>query len=191
MDNLSLFLLALGLSLDDFALAFAICLILPSPTTNMSRFKHTTKMALAFAVSTALLPLLGWVIGIAIFDWVSLFSAWVILVVFCGVGAWIIREAFEEDKDKWKEKDITSVWVLVTLGVLGSLDEGAVGIGYPFLDVPIVVIITWVIIVNTILVFVAALVTMWTSRLNQEIPSVLSGTILICLGITNWIEIFF
>jgi len=190
MDNLSLFLLALGLSLDDFALAFALCLFLPSPTTR-SRFKHASKMALAFAVSTGLLPLLGWVISIAIFERVSSFSAWVILVVFCGVGAWIIIEAFGEEKDKWKGKDITSFWVLLTLGVLGSLDEGAVGIGYPFLDVPVVVIIAWVIIVNMILVFVAAFVTKWTSQLNQKFPSVLSGTILICLGITNWIDILF
>ncbi|OLS12538.1 MAG: hypothetical protein RBG13Loki_3849 [Promethearchaeota archaeon CR_4] len=190
MDFFSLFLLTLGLSLDDFALAFALSLILPTPTTK-SRLKHASKMAVAFSVSTVLLPLFGWMIGIAIFDLVSSFSAWVLLVVFCGVGVWIIKEAFEEEKDRWKEKDITSFWVLLTLGVLGSLDEGAVGIGYPFLDVPVVVIIVSVIIMNTILVFIAVLVNKWTSRLNQEFPSVLSGIILICLGITNWIDLFF
>jgi putative Mn2+ efflux pump MntP len=190
MDILSLLLLALGLSLDDFALAFALCLILPAPTTR-DRLKQAIKMALAFAVSTGLLPLLGWGIGMAIFEGVRAFSAWVILVVFCGVGVWIIKEAFEEEKDKWKDKDLTSFWVLVTLGVLGSLDEGAVGIGYAFLDEPVWLIITWVIIANTILVFVAALATTWTSRLNKKLPSILSGVILICLGITKWVEMFF
>jgi putative Mn2+ efflux pump MntP len=154
MDILSLFLLALGLSLDDFALAFALCLILPAPSTT-SRLKQASKMALAFAVSTALLPLVGWLIGVAIYAWVSAFSGWVILVVFCGVGAWIIKEAFEDENDKWKGKNITSFWVLVTL------------------------------------VFAAAFLTTWTSRLNQKIPSILSGIILIALGITNWIDIVF
>ncbi len=190
MDNIALFLLALGLSLDDFALAFALCLILPTPTIT-SRLLQASKMAIAFAVSTALLPLLGWVIGLAIFELVSAFSAWVILVVFCGVGAWIIKEAFEEEKDKWKGKDLTSFWVLVTLGVLGSLDEGAVGISYAFLDVPVWIIIVWVIIVNTILVLAASLLTTWTTKLNQKIPSILSGVILICLGVMNWIDILF
>jgi len=87
-------------------------------------------------MSTGLLPLFGWVIGVAIFEWASSFSAWVILVVFCGGGGWIIREAFEEEKNKWEGEGVTSRWVLVTVGVLGSLDKGAVGIGYPFLDVP-------------------------------------------------------
>ncbi len=190
MDILSLLLLALGLSLDDFALAFALCLILPAPTMT-GRLKQASKMALAFAVSTALLPLLGWLIGMSIFELVSAFSAWVVLVVFCGVGAWIIKEAFEDEKEKWKTKDISSFWVLMTLGILGSLDEGAVGISYAFLDVPVWVIIIWVIIVNTILVFAAALLTTWTSKLNQKIPSILSGAILICLGVMNWCEILF
>ncbi len=190
MDILALFLLALGLSLDDFALAFALCLILPA-ATPMDRLKQASKMALAFAVSTGLLPLLGWLIGVAIYAWVSTFSAWVVLVVFCGVGAWIIKEAFEDETEKWKTKNISSFWVLMTLGILGSLDEGAVGISYAFLDVPVWVIIVWVIIVNTILIYLAAILTTWTSKLNKKIPSILSGTILICLGIANWIEMLF
>lgn len=190
MDILSLFLLALGLSLDDFALAFALCLILPAPTIT-TRLKQASKMAAAFAMSTALLPLLGWLIGLAIYQLVSTFSAWVILVVFCGVGVWIIKETFEEEEEKWKGKNINSFWVLVSLGVLGSLDEGAVGISYAFLDVPVWIIIIWVIIVNTILVFGAALLTKWSSKMNQKVPSILSGIILIALGITNWIDLFF
>ena len=190
MDYLSLFLLALGVSFDDFALAFALCLILPSSSTR-GRLKYAGKVAVAFAVSTALLPLLGWMVGLVIYEWVSALSAWVILVVFCGVGIWIIKEAFEDEKEKWKTRDVFSFWALLTLGVLGSLDEGAVGIGYAFLDVPVWVIIAWVIAVNTILVFVAALVTRLTTRLNQKVPSILSGAILIYLGISNWIGIFF
>ncbi len=79
-------------------------------------------MALAFSISTGILPLLGWLISMAIYNWIVSFSAWVLLIVFCGVGGWIIKEAFEEETDKWKEKKISSFWVLLVLGILGSLD---------------------------------------------------------------------
>ena len=190
MDILSLVLLSLGLSLDDFALALALSLVNPTQTPR-DRLLHASKMALAFSVSTAVLPLLGWLVGLAIFGWVASFSAWVVLIVFCGVGAWIIKEAFDEEPSKWKGKNISSFWVLLVMGTLGSIDEGAIGIGYAFLSIPLVWIILSVVIVNTILVFLATLVSTWKTRLDQRIPPILSGIILIVLGIINWLEILF
>ncbi len=190
MDYISLFLLALGLSLDDFALAFALSSILPNPTKK-TRLIHASKMALAFSISTGILPLLGWLISMAIYNWIVSFSAWVLLIVFCGVGGWIIKEAFEEETDKWKEKKISSFWVLLVLGILGSLDECAVGFGFPFLDIPVVWIIVWVLLLNTILVYLAAFISSWNAKLNKKIPTVGSGIIMICLGIINWFELAF
>ncbi len=188
MDIVSLILLSLGLSLDDFALAFALSLVNPAQTSK-NRIFYASKMALAFSISTGVLPLIGWLIGVAIFEWVSSFSAWVILIVFCGVGAWIIKEAFEDESSKWKGKNIASFWVLLVMGTLGSIDEGAMGIGYPFLDIPVVWIIISVILMNTLLVYLAVLASTWKTRLNKKIPPILSGIILIVLGIINWLEI--
>lgn len=188
MDVASLLLLAVGLSLDDFALAFALGLVSPVTTTR-GRLAHGGKMAVAFSISTALLPLLGWLIGLAIYGWIVAFSAWVILVVFCGVGAWIIKEAFEDEAPRWKGKDVSSFWTLLVMGTLGSIDEGVVGLGYPFLAIPVAWIIGAVILVNTLMVLVAVLATAWKARMNPRIPPVLSGIILIVLGVLNCIEI--
>ncbi|MBN2153907.1 MAG: manganese efflux pump [Candidatus Lokiarchaeota archaeon] len=190
MDFVSLTLLSIGLSLDDFTLAFALSLNTPTQTSK-DRLGYTSKMALAFSISTGVLPLIGWLIGLAIFEWVASFSAWVILIVFCGVGAWIIKEAFEDESSEWKKKDLTSFWVLLVMGTLGSIDEGAIGIGYPFLAIPIAWIIISVILMNTILVYLAMLVSTWKTRLNQKIPPILSGIIIIVLGIVDWAEIVF
>jgi len=149
------------------------------------------KMALAFSISTALLPLLGWLVGLAIFEWVASFGAWVVLVVFCGVGAWIIKEAFEDESPKWIKKNISSFWVLLAVGIVGSIDEGAIGIGYPFLEIPILWIIVAVILTNTVLIFLAVFISNWRKNLNKKIPSILSGIILIVLGILSFLELFF
>jgi putative Mn2+ efflux pump MntP len=49
MDYLTLILLSLGLSFDDFA----------------------GKIVVAFSISTALLPLLGWLVGLVIYVWIA------------------------------------------------------------------------------------------------------------------------
>ena len=190
MDYLSLILLSIGLSLDDFALAFALNLAVPKQSHKDS-ILYACKLALAFSISTGLLPLLGWLIGLAIFTWVESFSAWLILLVFCGVGIWVIKEAFENESSKWKEKNIGSFWVLLVMGTLGSIDEGAIGIGYPFLDIPITWLIGSVILMNTILIFLAVFIGSITKNLNQKIPPIVSGIILIILGIMNWAEVIF
>jgi hypothetical protein len=49
MDYLKLTLLSSALSLDDLALAVALCLLIPRETL-INRIMHSTKLALAFAI---------------------------------------------------------------------------------------------------------------------------------------------
>jgi len=74
MDYLTLILLSLGLSLDDFSLAFALSLLMPSGTFK-KLMVNAGNMAVAFSISTDLLPLLGWFVGLAIYGWLASFSA--------------------------------------------------------------------------------------------------------------------
>lgn len=189
IDYLTLALLSLGVSLDDFALAFALSLLIPTETFG-KRVIDASKMALAFSISTALLPLMGWLVGLAIYEWVASFSAWVVLFVFCGVGAWMIREAFEDEPPRWIERNVSSFWVLLAMGTLGSFDEGAVGLGYPFLQTPIQWIIVAIIITNTVLIYLAMFISDWKKNLNKRFPQLLSGIILIILGTMNFLKLF-
>lgn len=135
MDYLTLILLAISLSIDDFGLAFALSLLVTAKTLRM-RLIYAGKMAVAFSTSTTILPLLGWLLGLAIYNWVAQFSAWIIQIAFCGVGGKIIKEAFEDEKFR-AMKNNSSFWMLLTMGFLGSLDEGAIGVSFPFLEIPI------------------------------------------------------
>jgi putative Mn2+ efflux pump MntP len=81
------------------------------------------KMAVAFSISTALLPLLGWLVGLAIYGWFASFSAWVVLIVFAGVGVWIIIEAFEDEQPKWMMGKVSSFWALSAMGVSRFMDN--------------------------------------------------------------------
>jgi putative Mn2+ efflux pump MntP len=108
-------------------------------------------------------------VGLAIYKWVASFSAWVVLIVFASVGVCIIKEAFEDEQPKWVEKKTSSFWALLAMGVLGSLDEGAVGVGYPFLKIPISWIIPAVILTNIALVYFAMFLSNCIKNLNRKI----------------------
>ncbi len=187
MDYLTLILLALGLSLDDFGLAFVLSLLFTAENLKR-RLIYAGKMAVAFSTSTAILPLLGWLLGLAIYDWVARFSAWIVLIVFCGVGGKIIKEAFEDEKFR-SMKNNSSFLILLTTGILGSLDEGAIGISFPFLEISIFWIIFAVILTNIVLIYLAILAGGWIRDLNREIPPILSGMILIILGVLKFFEL--
>ena len=80
---------------------------------------------------------------------------------------------------------------IISNSILSSIDEGAVGISYPFLGIPILWIIVAVILANTILILFAALLGNWIKNLSRRIPSILSGAILIILGILKFLELTF
>lgn len=63
-----------------------------------------------------------------------------------------------------------------------SLEEGAIGIGYPFLRVPITWIIIAVILTNTISIYIVVFSSGYMRHLNEKYPRILSGIIFISLG---------
>jgi len=189
LDYLALILLSLGLSLDDFGLAFALSLLMPGGTLRNLIVK-AGKIAAAFSISTALLPLLGWLVGLAIYEWIAPFSAWVVLIVFSSVGLRVIREALEDERHEAMEK-VSSFWAMATMGTLASIDEGAVGISYPFLGIQVSWIVIAVILTNTVLISLAALLSDRIRNLSGKLPSILSGVILIVLGILEFLDLAF
>jgi len=188
MDLWTLILLSFGLSFDDFSLAFALSLPISHKTFKV-RTIYAGEMAVAFSASTVLLPLLGWLVGLAIYRHLVSFGAWVVLIVFCGVGVWVIKEAFEEEEKLGN--DFLTFWMILFIGTLGSLDEAVVVIGYPFLKIPILWIIIAVLLVNTVLIFLAVILSGFAKKLNRKFTSVLSGIILIVLGISKFLEMNF
>ena len=84
---------------------------------------------------------------------------------------------------------VSSFWALSAMGVLGSIDEGAVGVSYPFLEIPVLWIIVAVILANTVLILFSALLSNWIKNLSRKFPSILSGIILVILGILKFLEL--
>ena len=131
MTLFELFLIAVGLSMDAFAVA--VCKGL-----SMKRIdkKYTLLIALFFGGFQALMPLLGYFLGSQFSVYIEKIDHWVVFLLLALIGGNMIkesREAAEEETYRginYKE--------LLLLAVATSIDALAVGITFAFLQVEIV-----------------------------------------------------
>lgn len=127
MTNLDIWLLAIGLAMDCFAVSIASGIIM-----KCIRLRPMLSMAFAFGFFQALMPLLGW-IGASFFshlieDW----DHWIAFAILVFLGGRMVCESFKDEECR-HEFDPTNLKVLLTLAVATSIDALAVGISFAFL----------------------------------------------------------
>ena len=102
------------------------------------RYIQVFRTALAFGIAQILMPVIGWLIGRTVIDFISSFDHWVAFGLLFIVGARMIWEAFR-DKDECQEgADISRGLLLLSLAVATSIDALAVGLSFAFLEINIV-----------------------------------------------------
>lgn len=134
MGFVELFLIGVGLSMDAFAVA--ICKGL-----NMRgkiNFKHAAIIALFFGGFQAIMPLIGYFLGIGFEKYITRIDHWIAFILLCFIGGKMIVEAIKEwnEVDK-QEEDRLDIKELFVLAVATSIDALAVGITFAFLNVNI------------------------------------------------------
>lgn len=133
MSLLELFFLAVGLSMDAFAISVCKGLAMQTITPG----KALTAGAW-FGGFQTLMPLLGWLLGTRFSQYVTSIDHWVVFVLLSAIGLNMIREAFSknEDADASTGGSMT-IGVMLVLALATSVDALAVGITFAFLDVSI------------------------------------------------------
>ena len=129
MTGLEIWLLAIGLAMDCFAVSIASGIIL-----KRVRMRPMLIMALAFGFFQALMPLLGW-IGASFFSHlIENIDHWIAFAILAFLGGRLVLESFK-DEDCRHEFDPTSLKVVSALAVATSIDALAVGVSFAFLGV--------------------------------------------------------
>ncbi len=129
MTGLEIWLLAIGLAMDCFAVSIASGIIL-----KRVRMRPMLIMALAFGFFQALMPLLGW-IGASFFSHlIENIDHWIAFAILAFLGGRMVLESFK-DEDCRHEFDPISLKVVSALAVATSIDALAVGVSFAFLGV--------------------------------------------------------
>ena len=130
MSLIELFLIAVGLSMDAFAVAVCKGLAMP----KMS-WKGAAIVGLYFGGFQALMPFLGYLLGAGFKDAISAYDHWVAFILLALIGGNMIRESREDEEESLNAS--LSFRSMVLLAIATSIDALAVGVTLAFLDVPI------------------------------------------------------
>lgn len=131
----ALLILAVGLSMDAFAVA--ICKGL-SIRALMPR--HAVIVGLWFGAFQALMPTVGWLLGSSFTDLIESVDHWIAFVLLALIGGNMIREAVGGDEEEC-DPSLAPLTMLL-LAVATSIDALAVGVTFAFLRVDILPAVT-------------------------------------------------
>jgi manganese efflux pump family protein len=184
MDFVTLFLIAIGLSFDSFAIS--ICSGLSLCRKHL-KITDALKIALTLAVFQALMPVLGWFLGSTFKDLIQSADHWIAFGLLVFLGGRMIMEG-REPIEKKKVKNPLHWKVLITMAIATSIDAFAVGISFSFfynsMLIPVIII--------GIVTLIASLVGIYMGKnAGKKIAGsseIFGGVILIIIGFKILIE---
>lgn len=127
MTWIELIIIAVGVSMDAFAVS--ICKGL---SVRRLRPGYMMSAALWFGGFQALMPLIGYFVGISFTDFVADVDHWIAFVLLGIIGGKMMKEAFQKEEDCECNPDF-SVRTMALLAVATSIDALAVGVSLAFL----------------------------------------------------------
>lgn len=143
MGLVELFVLAVGLSMDAFAVSICKGLSL-----GKIRVKHMCIAGAWFGGFQALMPLIGYYLGSVFSHIITTYDHWIAFVLLAIIGGNMIKESL--DKDEEKADASMSVKSMFLLAVATSIDALAVGVTFAFLDVNIIPAVSFIGIITFI-----------------------------------------
>lgn len=177
MDFITIFLIAIGLSFDTFAVSVSTGL-----TLNSIRFWQAIKIAVILAFFQTLMPFVGWFLGKQIEQIISNYDHWIAFGLLLILGLKMIVESF---KPETKKNNLTfpKLSILIGMAIATSIDALVVGISFAFINVNIY----WSILIIGFITFLVAMIGMLFgktigNKFGNKIE-IFGGLILIGIGI--------
>ena len=139
MSLMELFLIAVGLSMDAFAVSVCKGLAMKKCTWGKS-----VKVGLWFGVFQAGMPLIGYVLGVQFKDIITSIDHWIAFVLLAIIGGNMVREARKPICDCESGDASLDVKTMFGLAVATSIDALAIGVTLAFLRVDIVPAVSFI-----------------------------------------------
>ncbi len=177
MSMPSLFLIAVGLSMD--ALAAAVCKGLSLGGRGCLR--SAAVVALWFGGFQAAMPLIGYLLGRQFESRIAAFDHWIAFVLLGLIGGNMLRESLSGEEDTADSS--LSVKSMLPLAVATSIDALAVGVTFAFLQVSILPAVGWIGATTFLLSGFGAAVGSRVGARCQNRAEAVGGLILIAMGI--------
>jgi putative Mn2+ efflux pump MntP len=178
----SILLIAVGLAMD----AFAVSIVTGSVYKDL-HVKHALRMALSFGGFQAVMPLIGFLAGLSLKNYITHVDHWVAFGLLVFVGGKMVYEAFQIESAE-KNRDPSNLLILLALSVATSIDALAVGITLSLLTSAICLAVTLIGLITFGLSFAGVYLGKRFGHFFESRIEVVGGLILIGIGIKILIQ---
>ena len=127
MTTIEIWLLAVGLAMDCFAISIASGIML-----KRTLWRPMLMMAFFFGLFQAGMPLIGWACASTFSHLIEDVDHWIAFGILAFLGVRMVRESFKEEECR-QDFDPTRLKVVLMLAVATSIDALAVGVSFAFL----------------------------------------------------------
>ena len=176
-----LFIIAVGVSMDAFAVS--ICKGLSVRTLQP---KHSAATAFWFGGFQALMPLIGYFLGISFADFVANVDHWIAFVLLGIIGSNMIKESFSKDECEYSPD--FSAKAMFPLAVATSIDALAIGVSFAFLQVNIWKAVLFIGLTTGLFSAMGVWIGKWFGCRYKSKAEFAGGFILVAMGVKILIE---
>jgi putative Mn2+ efflux pump MntP len=177
MSLLSIFILALALAADSFAVSIAKGVQLYRPTVWQALL-----VGLLFGGFQALMPLLGWQIGIELRPIVEAIDHWLAFGILSAIGGKMIYEGIGSKNNGYRRRAFT-ISALILVAIATSIDSFVVGFGFGFLNVSVFIALVTIGVVTFLTSFGGVYLGRRFGEHFGKYVEILAGLVLVAIGL--------
>lgn len=146
-------------------------------------YKQALLIALFFGVFQAIMPIIGWSLGLQFEKYITSIDHWIAFILLGFIGGKMLYDSVTEDPTCPVETvEKIDMKELVMLSIATSIDALAVGITFAFLQVDIVNAVTLIGSITFVLSFLAVAIGNYFGNALQNKAGIAGGIVLMIIG---------
>jgi putative Mn2+ efflux pump MntP len=174
---------AIGLAMDASAVSIA-----DGISIKNIKQKDALRIALSFGLFQAIMPLIGWALGLSFRTFIESFDHWIAFGLLFVIGVHMILEAFQKKEPDCAKRNCLNPKTLIVMSIATSIDALAAGISFSVLKMDIWLPIA---IIGAITFVLSYVFLMTGNKLGNRFGKgmdFIGGAILIAIGIKILLE---
>ena len=182
MGLLEIIIIAIGLSMDAFAVAITLGLLVKKLS-----LKQLFIPALYFGFFQAVMPLIGYAVGINFATNIQYLDHWVAFLLLGFIGGKMIKDSFSKKEEKVDE-NLFLFTAMLLLAIATSIDAFAVGITFSFFEVNIVESVIIIGLITFVISIIGVKIGNIFGAKYKSKAEFIGGIVLLILGIRILVE---
>lgn len=182
MSVISLVFTAIGLAMDAFAVSITIGL----KGKQQEKKVLALKSGIYFGGFQALMPLIGWLLGIKFTKYIESVDHWIAFILLSIIGGKMLIDSIKGEEDD--DVDIHTNRKFLILAIATSIDALAIGVSLAFLNINIWLSIAIIGIVTFVLSIIAVYLGEAIGGFLKKKAGIFGGIILILIGVKILLE---